>query len=60
MAATDTIPKVIQRKLCDNLDKVFSLMLMRMTLFVLSLENERKQAANADMDGNNKESQNKK
>ena len=58
-AATDTIPKVIQRKLCDNLDKVFSLMLMRMTLFVLSLENERKQAANVD-DGNNKESQNKK
>jgi len=41
-AATDTIPKVIQRRVCDNLDKIFSIILLKMTLFVLSLDQKEK------------------
>ena len=39
--AKTTIPKWIQRSICDNVDDIYSTILLKLTLFVLSLEDKK-------------------
>jgi hypothetical protein len=51
--AKTTIPKWIQRSICDNVDDIYSTILLKLTLFVLSLEDkkERDKKEMEKMDG---------